>query len=371
MVVFQSQACNSQKMQIVFLIQDCTTIGGTERVTCSMASEMARQGHDVSIVSVFGMGGKCKFNIDERVCFVTFSDEKYDLKLSKLARLKRVYDIANKIKKDDLLLSADVIIAQKFFAAMLAIKSGFGHKTLIGDHYTYYLYGSLLRSFRNAIYRKAAAVVVLTEGNAKHYKDHGIKHVAVIPNMLPIPVAEHAGEGSNEIIAVGRLTYQKGFDTLIEVIDDIRHMIKGWHLTIYGDGEDRPMLEQMIKDRGLKDVITLYGATSDVSKAYCNASFGVMSSRFEGFPMVLLEAAAIGLPMVAFDCPTGPSEIYRNGGGIVVADQDKEALGAGIIRMTDDAALRMKLSNETAEIRKKYSEKNIYNQWMQTIEKYL
>lgn len=358
-------------MRIVFLIQDCTTIGGTERVTCSLASEMARQGHEVTIVSVFGMGGECKFDIDERVRFVVFSDKEYDLQLSKLARLGRVYDVARKMKSDNLLQSADVIIAQKFFAAMLSIKAGFGHKTLIGDHYTYFLYGRLLRGFRNSIYRKAAAVVVLTGDNARLYKIHTVRKTEVIPNMLPIPVEEHKGEGEKEIIAVGRLTYQKGFDTLVQVIDDIKELIEEWHVTIYGDGEDRPMLEQMIKARGLEGMITLFGTTSDVSKAYCNASFGVMSSRFEGFPMVLLEAAATGLPMVAFDCPTGPGDIYRHGGGIVVADQDVNALGEAIVRLTRDAALRKRLSDETAEIRKRYSEENIYRQWMQIIEKYL
>lgn len=358
-------------MRIVFLIQDCTTIGGTERITCSLASEMARQGHDVSIISVFGMEGACKFDVDERVRFVVSSDEKYDLELSKWARLKRVFAVAGKMKKNELLLSADVIIAQKFFAAMLAIRSGFGHKTLIGDHYTYFLYGKLLRDFRDCIYRKAAAVVVLTNGNAELYKSHRVKRVEVIPNMLPIPVASHKGNDSKEIIAVGRLTPQKGFDTLVQVIDNIKHLIEGWHITIYGEGEDRPLLEQMIMARGLEDMITLHGATSDISKAYCNASFGVMSSRFEGFPMVLLEAAATGLPMVAFDCPTGPSDIYKYGGGIVVANQDMNALGEAIVRLTGDAALRKRLSNETAEIRKKYSKENIYRQWMQIIEKYL
>lgn len=356
-------------MRIVFLIQDCTTIGGTERVTCCMASEMARQGHDVSVISVFGMGGECKFEMDERVRFVVASGEKYDLELSKLARLRRVYDVARRMKKNELLLAADVIVAQKFFAAMLSVKSGFGRKTLIGDHYTYTLYRRPLRDFRDFVYRKAAAVVVLTEGNAAQYRAHGLSRVEVIPNMLPIKTAEHLGEGTKEIIAVGRLTYQKGFDTLVQVIAEIKEKIAGWHLTIYGEGEDRPMLERMISEKGLKGIITLYGATDNVSKAYCNASFGIMSSRFEGFPMVLLEAAATGLPMVSFDCPTGPSDIYRNGGGIIVADQDGKALGEAIVRLTEDAELRKKLCSETAGIREKYSEENIYLQWIDAIDR--
>jgi len=358
-------------MRIVFLIQDCTTMGGTERITCCLANEMARQGHDVSILSVYQMGGKCKFEIDEKVKFVVASTAKYDLEMSKLARLQRLRDISRSMKRSELLNSADVIIAQKFFAAMLAVKSGFGRKTLIGDHYTYFLYGRPLRLFRDFIYRRAAAVVVLTEGNAKLYRQHGVKRVEVIPNMLPIKTAPHLGEGTKEIIAVGRLTYQKGFDTLVQVINNIKGDIEGWHLTIYGEGEDRSMLELVIKAKGLGNLITLHGATDDVSKAYQNASFGIMSSRFEGFPMVLLEAAATGLPMVSFDCPTGPSDIYRNGGGIVVPDQDTEALGQAIVQLTRDERLRQRLSCETADIREQYSEENIYRRWIEVIGKHI
>jgi len=346
-------------------------MGGTERITCCLANEMARQGHEVAIVSVFGMGEKCKFEMDEKVKFVVASTEKYDLELSKRERLKRLHNVARGMRKNELLINADVVIAQKFFAAMLAVKLGFGRKTLVGDHYTYYLYNFLLRGFRNIIYNRAAAVVVLTEGNAKLYRSRGVKHVEVIPNMLPIKPAQHKGEGKKEMIAVGRLTSQKGFDTLVQVMYMIRWQIEDWHLTIYGEGEDRPMLEQMIEARGLEDMITLHGATDNVSKAYQNASFGIMSSRFEGFPMVLLEAAATGLPMVSFDCPTGPSDIYRNGGGIVVPDQDMQALGEAIVRLTRNERLRLRLSCETADIREKYSEENIYRRWIEVIGKHI
>jgi len=358
-------------MRIVFLIQDCTTMGGTERITCCLASEMARQGHEVAIVSVFGTGRECKFELDSRVRFVIASSENYGLQMNEIHRFSMIGKMTDMIENNELMREADVVIAQKFFAAALAVNAGFGRKTLVGDHYTYYLYGFFLRCFRNHIYRKAAAVVVLTEGNAKLYKRHGVRRVEVIPNMLPIKPAQHKGEGKKEMIAVGRLTPQKGFDILVQVMYMIRWQIEDWHLTIYGEGEDRPMLEQMIEARGLEDMITLHGATDNVSKAYQNASFGIMSSRFEGFPMVLLEAAATGLPMVAFDCPTGPSEIYKDGGGIVVPHMDMQALGEAIVRLTRNERLRLRLSMETADIREKYSEENIYRRWIEVIGKHI
>lgn len=358
-------------MHIVFLIQDCTTVGGTERVTCCLASEMAHQGHDVSIISVFGMEGKCKFAIDERVHFVVSSDEKYDLGLSKWARLKRVCAVARKMKKNELLLSADVIIAQKFFAAMLAIRLGFGKKTLIGDHFPYKLYSEPWLTLRNIIYKKAKAVVVLTESYRCDFVRHGVSNVEVVENMIPIAHQRHLDNDEKVILAVGRLAPEKGFDTLIKAVASISAKINGWRVEICGEGNERQNLEQMISDNHLEGKVILRGMVNDVATEYRKAAFGVMSSRYEGFPMMLLEAAACGLPMVSFDCPEGPSAILGNGGGMLVKNQDIEALSKAIMRMIDDENVRRKYAKETEKIVERYSPKKIYNQWMQIIEKYL
>lgn len=357
-------------MKIVFLIQDCTTIGGTERTTCCLANAMARHGHDVTLISVFRTGGECKFPLDGNVRFVVLSDFDYTLKVSALKRMMVLLGEVRNLRKNRAVRECDVIVAQKFFAAMLAVRAGFGAKTFVGDHYAYDLYHGVMNKVRDAVYRKAKAVVVLTEGNAVLYRQNGVSRVEVIPNMLPIKISEHVG-GQQEIIAVGRLTYQKGFDTLLYIIDNIKERIAGWHLTIYGEGEDRKMLERIIDERQLVQFVTLYGATDNIEKAYREAEFGVMTSRFEGFPMVLLEAVAAGLPMVSFDCPTGPKDIYKDGAGIVVPDQDIKAIGEAIVRMTQDGQLRDKLSRECATVRETYSEENIYRQWMKVIDNYI
>lgn len=355
-------------MKVVFLIQDCTTVGGTERTTCCIANAMARRGHDVAIVSVYATRGEPFFPIDRSVRFVRLSEVNYSLRMSAPERLRHMITEAGLAKQCRELRAADVIIAQKFFAAAIAVRAGFGPKTITGDHYAYRMYGRITTLLRNRIYSRVRAVAVLTEENALAYRQHGFRHVAVIPNMLPIEPVERQAGPKQEIVAVGRLVHDKGFDTLIRAAAQIREELRGWHITIYGQGPEHDALERLIKEKGLEETVELHSPVRDIATVYAGAAFGVMPSRLEGFPMVLLEAAAASLPMVAFDCPTGPGTILRDGGGIIVPDQDETALAKAIARMAGSEPLRAEMADATARIRNQYSEQQIYDLWMKAIE---
>lgn len=375
MALLQGKTCDTQKdkriMKIAFLIQDCTTVGGTERVTCCLASEMARQGHEVSVVSVFGRGGKPHFEIDGRVRFVVACGEKYGLQMSKVERMMLIVRMTREMRDNEILKDADVVIAQKFLAALIAVKAGYRHKLIIGDHYPYRLYSQPLLRYRDLIYKKAKAVVVLTEGCRQEFVNHGVNRVEVIGNMVPIAERDRGEEREKKIVAVGRLSEEKGFDSLIQAVAGVKSRIEGWSVEICGEGEQRGRLEEMIKESGLEGKVVLRGRVDDVAEEYRRASFGVVPSRYEGFSLVLLEAAAMGLPMVAFDCPYGPREILGEGGGTLVDNQDVKALGEAIVRMTEDDGLRQKYAAETRKIVERFSPKTIYDRWIQTIEKYL
>src|SRR5690606_30927743 len=119
---------------------------------------------------------------------------------------------------------------------------------------------------------------------------------------------------SKSIIAIGRYTFQKGFDKLIEIWNQFvkeYRIPSGWKLQIIGQGEDQELLERLIKKYELKNV-ELVGPTSNIGLYYSEASFLVMTSRFEGLPMTLIEAQSYGLPIISFDCLTGPSEVLNN-----------------------------------------------------------
>ncbi len=358
-------------MKIAFLIQDCTTVGGTERVTCLLANQMAGCGHEVSVISVFATGGECKFPLDSRVRFVVACGMDYSLRMSRLRRLMLLAQMAHRLKRNELLIKADVVIAQKFFAALMGVYAGFSPKLIVGEHYHYRLYGQPWLKLRDMVYCRAKAVVVLTEGCRRDFVRNGVNNVEVVGNMLPVSTVHSKEECENVILAVGRLSREKGFDSLIEAVSRIKERIIGWRVEICGEGDERERLTEMIERYGLNDVVLLRGRIEDIAAEYARASFVVVPSRYEGFSLVLLEAAAMQRPAVSFDCPYGPREILAEGGGLLVEDQNIDALADAIVRMIGDAELREQCSEQTRKIVERFSPEKIYNQWMLIIEKYL
>ncbi len=118
---------------------------------------------------------------------------------------------------------------------------------------------------------------------------------------------------SKSILSIGRFTKQKGFDILISFIAVFFEKNPDWKLTLIGEGPLKNDIEYLVKRKGLENNIKIKEPTNYIEKEYLKSSIYIMTSKYEGFPMVLLEAKAFGLPIIAFDCPTGPSEIIRNG----------------------------------------------------------
>ena len=147
---------------------------------------------------------------------------------------------------------------------------------------------------------------------------------------------------SKQIVSVGRLTYQKGFDILCDVAKDVLSKNSDYKWIILGDGEDKEKLQSKIKEYNLQDRLILKGKVSNVEDYYENSALYVMTSRFEGLPMTLLEAKNHKLPIVSFNCPTGPSEIIRNNvnGYLVKANDIKEMSNKVNSVLQDDKKLK-------------------------------
>lgn len=337
-------------------------------MTCCLAKEMSRRGNEVSIVSIFGVKRKCHFDIGNGVKFEILTDTRYGADMTYTRRAIEILRITKNVKHCKNVTEADIVIAQKFFAVLCAVFAGFADKTLAGDHFPYEMYGSMVRWFRNRIYAKTRQVVVLTEEYADKYRNAGVEKAVVVPNMIPFNERKHDTK-ARTIIAVGRLAREKGFDMLVEAFAREAGNTGDRELKIYGEGEMRDELKNQIKKAGMDDRIKLMGMTDDIESVYAEADFGVMSSRYEGFPMVLLEAAACGLPMVSFDCPTGPREILKDGGGLLVENGNVKALGEAIVRMANDKTLRLKLGKECAKIAERYSAERVCSQWEELLRK--
>lgn len=165
---------------------------------------------------------------------------------------------------------------------------------------------------------------------------------------------------------MGRIQYQKGFDTLVDVFALVNEKHPDWKCYIYGDGNYRDKIGNYIKEKGMQDVVILKGRTDNVPIAMREASMFVLSSRFEGFGMVIAEAMAQGLPAVSFDCPTGPSDIVKTGiNGILVENQNKQALADAICYMIEHPEERKKMGLKAVESIKDFAGDAIAKKWYQ------
>lgn len=172
---------------------------------------------------------------------------------------------------------------------------------------------------------------------------------------------------SKKIIAVGRLTYQKNFDRLIDLAS---RFLPGtdWSLDIYGKGEEGQQLAQLIQEKNLNNQVHLMGQVNDLYDRYPQYAFQVMSSRYEGFPMSLLEGATHRLPLVSFDIPTGPDEIIVDGeNGFLVDKQDDDRMVECIRTLMENSELRQTMSNNAYRMVQQFSLNDILNQWCELL----
>ena len=213
------------------------------------------------------------------------------------------------------------------------------------------------------IVRKFDRFVVLTRQDAENWGR--LPNLQVIPNAaLNIPGLRHS-LNNKRVIAVGRLDYQKGFDRLLEAWALIPEKTRyGWRLDIFGQGEWEEMLKARAKELGIADSAVINKPTDKIFSEYASSDFLVMSSHYEGFPMVMIEAMACGLPAVSFDFMCGPRDIIvPEENGLIVKEGDIQALANAIKRLMEDPELLWKMSAEALKISSTYSEASVMAQW--------
>lgn len=215
------------------------------------------------------------------------------------------------------------------------------------------------------IVRRFDKFVVLTNEDKGYWG--GLPNIEVIPNAA-IHVSKNYSEVKNKrVIAVGRLDYQKGFDRLIQAWKLVQHTgrFSDWKLDIFGQGEWREMLQQMIDKQGLQNTIKINPPTNAILNEYVHSSLLVMSSNYEGFGMVLVEAMSCGVPVISFDCKCGPKDIIQPGiNGLLVPNGDIQALAYAMMVMMADEAYRKMLSQNARKVVDTYSEEAVMAQWI-------
>lgn len=214
-------------------------------------------------------------------------------------------------------------------------------------------------------------LVVLTDADKAAWEKAGCTNVTVIPNPCMLDNCQLStihSQFPKTVLAVGRLHEQKGFDLLLQAWKPIEKTYSDWSLRIVGEGPKRAELEAQIESQDLKRVV-LAGATNNVLDEYEAASIFVLSSRYEGLPLALIEAMWCGLPCIAFDCPQGPAELLAENRGWLVPDGDIAELTAQIayaLSHPEEALKRAQKAQSFAQTT--YSEAAIMPQWVQLIE---
>jgi glycosyltransferase involved in cell wall biosynthesis len=211
------------------------------------------------------------------------------------------------------------------------------------------------------------ALVVLTSQDKNDWEH--LLPVYVIPNSYPFYPETPSNCGNKQAIIVGRYNSAKGYNYLIDAWREVHKSYPDWIINIFGSGEYEEMVRKQINDNGLQDVIIMNNPTDHIMEEYLKSSIYVMSSVFEGFAMVLLEAMACGLPCVSFDCPYGPRNVITDGeDGFLVDYLNSEALAKSICKLIEDEKLRKQMGQNGRKNVLSYSRETIMPQWVSLFE---
>lgn len=210
--------------------------------------------------------------------------------------------------------------------------------------------------------KKLDRMVVLTEKDKEAWPE--LHNVVTIPNPLSLSSNSKSTLLHKRIVAIARYSYEKGIDLLLKAWSETEKYIDGWRLDVYGDG-DRGPYEQLIDSLRIdRRFCQLHPRTNDVEHEYCNSSIFVLSSRFEGFGMVILEAMACGLPVVSFDCPWGPRSIISDGkDGLLAENANVKDLSQKLLTLINDENLRVSMGNAAIANVQRFGIDEIAKQW--------
>jgi len=349
--------------------------GGAERVTAQLASHWARQGHAVTLITLDSVASD-HYPLDHevrRVGLDLMGESRYRAQAvaDNVRRLRRLRRAVRAIHPACVVSATDRINVMSLLAcARLDVP------VVIAEH-SDPRHQPLPRAWewlRGRSYHHAAVAVALTQGIADYMRNRwNMRATMVIPNGVALPEDwsyPPRDRRACTLLAMGRLSPSKGFDLLLEAFSMIAKDWPDWKLRILGEGPERGALESLIATYGLEERVELEGWVDAPHAALARAGLFVLSSRYEGFPVGLLEAMACGLPVVGFDCQSGPAEIIRNEvDGLLVPAGDVAALAAAMARLLGDPTLRVTLGRHAREVNERFSLQKCLARWDAVLER--
>ena len=385
-------------MKIVYCTPSLYLAGGVERVLTTKVNYLADVvGHDVTVVLTDGAGEEPFYWLSPRVHVIQLDigfEHMWNRPLWQRAWIyakgMRIYRRA--LRRTLMQLQADIVVTtlRREINFICSIPDGsrkIGELHVTRRHYRNFEANenNILKQWLSNLWsrqlivklKQLDALIVLTPQEATQWPE--IDNIRCIPNPLPFSIAtdeERSSRVNNDtdagsVVCVGRFSYQKGIDLLLSAWVKVVRQHPQWRLDIFGSGDREPYRRQALQEGLIErdssyesSVLRLMPAAEDIRAEYLSHDIYALSSRFEGFGMVIIEAGACGLPVVAFDCPTGPRELIDDGQtGLIVADGDVDALASALNTLITQKALRERMSIAARKAVRRFDVQHVMQQW--------
>ena len=356
-------------MKVVF-VQSGLTAGGTEKIVNLLARHRADIGDDVHVLAFSGTRESSYFHYDDDITVSTLRNSRGRGGNPILRVATRTIWLRQKFR----LIRPDVIVSflTKINVLALIASRGLSIPVVISER------NNPRKQDAATIWQKGiellgacAEGVVMQTNAARLMLSENLQHrTFIIPNPAVnfATVKRTLGSGIR-IVAVGRLAHQKGFDLLLEAFAEVAAEAPQASLTIFGEGPERDALMAQARALAIDSRVTFAGLTETPGAWLAETDIFILSSRFEGFPNVLVEALAGGVASIAFNCPWGPSDILNDGkDGLLVQPEDVNALASAIRRLLNDSDLRAQLSASAPQAVRRFNLPNVFAQWDSVID---
>jgi GalNAc-alpha-(1->4)-GalNAc-alpha-(1->3)-diNAcBac-PP-undecaprenol alpha-1,4-N-acetyl-D-galactosaminyltransferase len=347
----------------LLLIIPALQCGGAERVMVTLANYWASLGWKIHLLTHEKKGIKPFYPLASSIKLIQINALSLKWYLLPWDFLKRIWCIRRAIKT----LKPEGVLSFLDMNNVVAILASLGLNVPVWvseriDPKTAAI-SKTKKALRDFVYQFSSRIIVQTMRIFEGMPQDLQSKTCIIPN--PFVLSKSSADCVNQnIIAIGRLDPQKGFDLLIKAFKKVARDFPEWALTIWGEGGEREKLEALVLEENLSNQVHLPGKTKDIFKEVSKASIFVLSSRFEGMPNALGEAMSMGLAAVATDCPTGPRELISHGkNGLLVPNEHVEELASALKKLMGDQKLREQLGNKAIKSMKAYDIKTISDQW--------
>ncbi len=357
------------KKKIGFLLSVITERGGIGRVASLISNELNKlEDFDVHIIS-YARKQISGYNWSEDLSYHYLLESQIPMKIGIIKASNRLRSLV-KHEKIDILICCGAIVGPLSVLGTCFTSS----KLIYWSHSSFK--GSSNKQFRifNEYFTAtfANSIVSLTKVDKANYKKHTLANQVFqiynpVDNKLRVNNRPY-NSTSSKIISVGRLTYQKNFEGLIDVAAIVLSKNNNISWDIYGSGEDEEKLRKKIKEKGLEGRVILKGQTNKLYDLYNDYTIMVMTSRYEGFPMSLIEGLACQLPLISYDIPTGPNEIIRHGkNGYLIAPFNIDQMACKILYLIENPQVRVAFSNNNSKLIEEYNLDNIVKRWCELL----